>query len=230
MAEGVVQYPEPLTEPSPAGQSAVGGGATDELLSQLAGQEIDRLLAEADVERPGAEPEAKLPSAESAPAVADAIIAKDAAVDPADAPADSSSASVTTTASEPTDPAPAIEKLLPDLDAPRAEQAIADLVGPIDPELDEATREFPSDERAGLDLALGPAAAQLDVEDAEDADAQSQLLVEGARPWYLRPLDRLDECFAAFPEGVLEILGKIAILTTVNAIAVLAYVLFFRHH
>lgn len=239
MGKAALDLPEPVEATSAAPENA----GTDDLLAQLAGQEIDRLLADADVPREGAAAPA---SAESTPAtkietpVADP---KSAPVQVAPAPVQAAPAPVQTASrlssrdpeppAAPTSapsPAPAPQKsLLPDLDAPRAEQAIGDIIGTLDPELEEATRE-PAEtaptERAALDAALGPAAATLAADDlttgSEDDDAPL--------PFYLQPIEWLNACFDALPEALLEAAGKIAILTMVNAVAVLLYVLFFRHH
>lgn len=73
MGQAVVDLPDPLEKPA-AGPTA----NADELLAQLAGDEIDRMLAEADVERPAAED-----AAPAAAAVVDAevVAAATAAVD-----------------------------------------------------------------------------------------------------------------------------------------------------
>ena len=44
------------------------------------------------------------------------------------------------------------------------------------------------------------------------------------------PLELLNAPFAAMPETFREVLGKVAILTLFNSVAVLAYVLLFRRH
>jgi hypothetical protein len=49
-------------------------------------------------------------------------------------------------------------------------------------------------------------------------------------PVVLKPLAWLSAPLDAFPDEVREMLGKIAILTLVNAVAVLAYVMLFRRH
>jgi hypothetical protein len=49
-------------------------------------------------------------------------------------------------------------------------------------------------------------------------------------PVVLKPLAWLSAPLDAFPDEVRETLGKIAILTLVNAVAVLAYVMLFRRH
>jgi hypothetical protein len=98
MGRAAPDLPDPLEN----AESAPTGGA-DDLLSQLAGDEIDRLLAEADVEA------APLPEAADAPAAAPAA-ASDTA-EPAPVAAD---APVTTGASAPA-AAPALESQLDEL-------------------------------------------------------------------------------------------------------------------
>jgi hypothetical protein len=202
MGKSTVELPE-IAE-SPAQQGTAG---TDDLLAQLAGQEIDRLLAEADLDRTSSPP--VVSAATPLLAIQEASPPEPTTLPPSELP-----------------PAEVHEKLLPDLDAPRAESAIGELIGPLDPELEEATRETSaSAERLGLDLALGPAAAELAADDAKDGfdNAPASL------PAIFRPLEWLESCCDAVPEQFLELAGKIGILTMVNAIAVLLYVLFFRH-
>ena len=232
-----------LPEPAEATPAAPENAGTDDLLAQLAGQEIDRLLADADVPRErAAVPESAEPTLfpKTEPPVADPksalVEATPAPVQSAPAPAQPGRSRLSSrepeTPSAPTPapaaPAEAPQSLLPNLDPPRAEQAIGDIIGTLDPELEEATRE-PSEtaptERAALDAALGPAAATLVAEDlATTSDDDAPL------PLYLRPIEWLNACFDSIPEALLEAAGKIAILTMVNAVAVLLYVLFFRHH
>lgn len=237
MGKAALDLPEPVEAPSAAPEN----GATDDLLAQLAGQEIDRLLADADVpvERAPASaesnptPKVETPLADSTSA---SIQAVPAPVEPTSAPAQPARSRLSSREPEtpaaptpaPTAPAEPPKSLLPNLDAPRAEQAIGDIIGTLDPELEQATRE-PTEtaptERAALDAALGPAAATLVADDlAVDCDDDAPL------PLYLRPVEWLNACFDSIPEALLEAAGKIAILTMVNAVAVLLYVLFFRHH
>jgi hypothetical protein len=49
-------------------------------------------------------------------------------------------------------------------------------------------------------------------------------------PLYLRPLEWLSAPLEACPETLREVIGKVAIVTLVNALAVLAYVLLLRKH
>jgi hypothetical protein len=73
-----------------------------------------------------------------------------------------------------------------------------------------------SDERTAL-------ADREGVPDAAGAAAASAPI-----PPLLRPLVWINAPFAALPDGVRDALGKVAILTLMNAIAVLAYVIVFR--
>jgi hypothetical protein len=63
-----------------------------------------------------------------------------------------------------------------------------------------------------------PALAMLSAEDS------------GPLPLYLRPLEWLSAPLDACPENVRDVIGKVAILTTVNAVSVLIYVFLFRRH
>ena len=74
---------------------------------------------------------------------------------------------------------------------------------------------------ADLDEATPVAPAELP--DASDLDADPPPL-----PIYLRPLAWMNAPFEALPDRVRETLGKVALVTLFNAIAVLVYVLVFR--
>ena len=239
MGKAALDLPEPVEAPSAAPENA----GTDDLLAQLAGQEIDRLLADADVPVERAPAQASAEPAPTPKLEDPASDPKSAPIQAAPAPVEAATAPTQPTRSRlssrdpetpaaptpaPAAPAEAPKSLLPSLDAPRAEQAIGDILGSLDPELEEATRE-PTEtaptERAALDAALGPAAATLAADDLTiDSDDDAPL------PLYLRPIEWLNACFDSIPEALLEAAGKIAILTMVNAVAVLLYVLFFRHH
>ena len=47
-------------------------------------------------------------------------------------------------------------------------------------------------------------------------------------PVYLRPLEWINAPLMMFPEAAREVLGKVAILTLANALAVILYVVIFR--
>jgi hypothetical protein len=158
MGQAAVDLPDPLEKPKAAPMSSA-----DDLLAQLAGDEIDRLLADADT---GKEP---------TPAVG--VI---------EVPALSAA------------PAPVVEEAKAEIIQPEAH------TGGL--------------ERAAL------AAEELAQERVQLPD------LDGDVPLILKPLVWMNLPLERFPEQVRETIGKIAVLTMVNAIAVLAYVIIFRRH
>jgi hypothetical protein len=190
----------PQTHSDPNEPAITAASSADELLAQLAGEEIDRLLAETeDGGGPGAS--AVMPTP----------------VTQADAPASS-----------------------PPVDLPvNAGDTSIDAVEKIGDQLDQLLKEI---EKPG-DKAEPPAAtttiAQLGA--ATGTDEVTALLGEriGSRepdviedgsslPWYVRCLEVLNLPFAPLPDALREFLGKVAILTLFNSVAVLLYVLIFR--
>jgi len=171
MGQAVADLPDPLESANPSDAKSA-----DDLLSQLAGDEIDRLLAESDGE-------------------------------PAPPPK----------AAEATQPAPTV--------APAAQPAeTVDL----DAVLDTAV----ADHTAAAERSALHAAAHAPII-AEPVDQSPQIeLGEGARrvPLILRPLEWLSSPLDPWPDQLREILGKIGLMTLINALAVLAYVLLFRRH
>jgi hypothetical protein len=171
--------PVAIAEPLPdvlagtAAPPAVADGQADDLLSQLAGAEIDRMLAAADVEPPP--PAAPAPPLPPPPA---------AAVAP------------------PPTPAPAIAEVAP---PPPPPEPVVDL----NAVLSDAAAARPTAEAGSLDLS-GPADTRL--------------------PLLLRPLVLLSAPLDRFPDAVRILIGKVAVVTLLNAAAVLVYVLMFRRH
>jgi hypothetical protein len=157
MGQAAVDLPDPLEKPKPAPMTSA-----DDLLAQLAGDEIDRLLADADT---GKEP---------APEVA---VIEVPALDAA--------------------PAPVVEEVEPE-SAPEVQTG--------------------NTERAAL------AAEELSHERVQLPDSDMDV------PLILKPLVWLNWPLERFPDQVRETIGKIAVLTMVNSIAVLAYVIIFRRH
>jgi hypothetical protein len=164
MGQATVDLPDPLPETASTPASA------DDLLSQLAGEEIERLLAEAEKDLP---PVATAPAAEG-----------DIAVVAVDAPA------VGAPQPEPTEP-------------PSTADAAAETlqVAAITPELEEAIANAPESSVSEIDPAR-------------------------PLPGFLQPLAALS---AAVPPSLRDALGKIAIVTLLNSLAVIIYVVMFRH-
>lgn len=198
MGKAAVDLPDPLQTP-PDTQART---STDDLLAQLAGEEIDRLLSEADAED-GAAPAPVAPQDTAAEAVPshEPVAAKPAGVEDGDAPGSRADA---------LDVNAELDVLFSAAIAKDAAPA-AGAAAAADPGL---TAETTAAERAGL--SSSPAAP---------AAASSS---DGPLPLLLRPLEWLSAPLSAFPDSVRDVIGKVAIITAVNAAAVLAYVLLFR--
>jgi hypothetical protein len=183
MGQAAVDLPDPLQQPS-----ATGAKNADDLLSQLAGDEIDRLLAKS-TESPA-----------DAPAAADAANAPAATVDEVDA---SGAVLVPPHAVEDSADPSAV-----DLDAVLATAA--------------ATPPTPPAEQAALSESMS---------DHPETDNSPPIELGTSRiPLFLRPLEWLSAPLDPWPDQLRDALGKIGLLTLVNALGVLAYVLLFRKH
>jgi hypothetical protein len=235
MGQATVDLPDPLNPPTAAPDLS----AADDLLSQLAGDEIDRLLAESDGESAPAPP-----SMEAAPELVAPTTAEPAKVDPPAALsneidelfAELQAAPVSAPKQAPAEPPTAASPLEPPIAAPTAasepasppvpemeQVAAAAVVEPDERAIDELEPAIAADERAALERA-----ALDDISLAIDPMAQLQGM-ERDLPIVLKPLAWLSAPLDRFPDEVRETLGKIAILTIVNALAVFAYVMMFRH-
>ncbi len=288
MGKAAVELPDPLEKSA----GAANAGSADDLLSQLAGDEIDRLLSEAEVEKsaPLAEtvaPDSTSLDASAAPAAGE--VAAPATTAPAGEAKDEMSAQLDALFDElkaapievpkpkaPEPPPPSIET------APAATAAAAPTsqevaAAPVDAvakvEAPPATNEVaapapmptapsapaqPSPAPAAVASAATPAPSagiERETSKAERAaltpvpaaDESDELLDPAAvlennpiekvvrdedapLPLLLRPLEWINLPFTLCSEPVREMLGKVAILTLVNALGVLAYVLLFRRH
>jgi hypothetical protein len=239
MGKAAVELPDPLQTPADAGKPLT---STDDLLAQLAGEEIDRLLAEVDDSAPAAGPIARPPAraAEVAPHPIDL------AGSPETAPAPDPVA--------PTDEAPA-----PDVESDVAAAAAAaqpDLTEELDaffqtaikvPAPDEAAPAHPAipeapDADGGADLLETSAAERAGLAAPEVASPAAPATSASVTPrvsdpeagddeplpLYLKPLEWINAPLEACPPGLRDFIGKAAIITLVNAAAVLAYVMLFR--
>jgi hypothetical protein len=266
--------PDPLRHPAPATQ---GAGGTDDLLSQLAGDEIDRLLADAEIETPPAASPvpatrpgdvagapasdritdaAALDDAIASAAVTDDVDAeREAPVEPSNAagvePIDSElddlfkqlTATDGDTASHRAEATPQATTAAPVTETDTA-MAPADATdAPVTETDDEA--DATRAERAGLgfdplstDSKAAASAAATPVEpslatttDFPDVDARpdfDDLHAQAPLPIWLRPLEWLSAPLDDAPEAFRDVVGKAAIVTLVNAAAVIVYVMFFR--
>ena len=171
MGQPITDLPDPLESPATA-----DGMSADDLLSKLAGDEIDRMLAEAD-------------AGESAPEPA---IVSAPAHTPPPVPAETSPANESPSAT-----AVDLDAVLNTAEAERA-----------------ALQEHP--------VLPETHAAPIDL--GESAERRRKV------PFFLKPLVWISAPLDPWPDQLREMLGKIGIMTLVNAAAVIAYVLLFRRH
>jgi hypothetical protein len=205
MGQAAIDLPDPLNPP-PAAESAVN---TDDLLAQMAGEEIDRLLAETEVERP-AKPGSPVAARDAVPSPS-----------PQSTPA---APQAETKVSE----ADALKGVLGGI-APASDAGpdpVAKLAAPPQASPDvKSTAELLDEELAADEAraALNAAKFQDKPESATSEPASAVPFPLNVLAWISTPLD-------ACPDHVREAIGKIAIITLVNAVAVLFYVLFLRPH
>jgi hypothetical protein len=229
---------------------------TDDLLAQLAGDEIDRLLAEADVERPAPASAASSASAAPAPAEPSPAVSPPVATNP---PGDELDNLLSELNKE---PAPAstgegkektLTEQVPDVLAQLAVKAPVTLAegAAASPAPEAATAEslenvMSAEEREALSLSnLQAATAAAEQEDASAAAAAAKAAEAAAAPAVTAPpeiavpsgpvnpvvrvLQWINKPLSFIPDAARDPIGKAAIVTIVNSIAVLIYVVFIRH-
>jgi hypothetical protein len=195
MGQAAVDLPDPLAKaPAPA-------TSADDLLSQLAGEEIDRLLADSEQSVP----------ADSADAVK--VFGADGEMKQASLPAEAPPAKLDQQA---------IDQVLDPHVAPQLAPAkqVAVTASTI---VETGTSPAERSALEGVTEALDAKAAGESKPDAKIIATESTDL-----PVILKPLKVISLPLSLFPAGVRDLVGKIAILTLFNAIAVLIYVLMFR--
>ena len=173
MTQSVVDLPDPLDQIASASLVTTTPAGVDDLLAQMAGDEVDRLLAEAEISRDGPIESTVNPTRQTA---VTQLVADEK---PAEAHEDLESA--TTTA-----------------------------------------------ERSGLEMPVEPITSETPAFSEEENGLLESYPT--ALAWYLRPLEWLNLPMQSLPAGVREAVGKIALLTLFNALAVLIYVFVFRKH
>lgn len=245
-----VDLPDPMQSPA-----AAAAASADDLLSQLASEEIDRLLAESDEEvgAPFGEASAA-PVAESpAPPIAES---------PAPPAAEQEPASLDTILTEAaSSPAPSVSSAPP---------AISETSSIATPSLSSPASAAESAQAASADAGISAAIAALDAGEVDAKTLDASLAAQPAVasdavhaavneiettleersgltdsaagdislnadddtpiPAYLKPLVWLNAPMMLLPESIRDAMGKVAILTLFNAVAIFAYVLLFRGH
>jgi hypothetical protein len=268
MGQAAVDLPDPLDVPPAASLSG-----TDDLLAQLAGDEIDRLLAEASADEAPSPPDdaspaaaaiapAPSPPSSASPTVGNDVVPPAAPAEPsaiASAPAPEALPAAAQGEVEVDDD---IGALLNDLTLPKPAPAVApDVSAGVVPEA--ASTDAPAAQAAGTPAepaSAAPADATVPAESSEDgpppetvmsaaerdalsladladevdaaaeqdaADAADEKAARRIDP-LIRVLEVLNAPLASLPDSVRDTLGKVAILTLVNSLAVLIYVLFIR--
>jgi hypothetical protein len=240
MGQATIDLPDPSEIPAAPQSSA------DDLLSQLAGEEIDRLLAEAEVEKSAAAP--VTPQTSEIPIVE----ARVAATSEPTLPTQTEAPIIPTAANPAVTPAsqPQLEDQIQSLlDEATAKAAAPEPSPQPSPAEAAAVIADPGAAAKALDeaLASGSADALPEVKiDGQTSTAEKSALAsvtdaireadesapaeESPIPIFLRPLLWLNKPMEILPEGVRNFLVQAAILTLVNAIAVFVYVFLFRKH
>lgn len=267
MGQAIADLPNSTSPP------AETTGNADDLLSQLAGEEIDRLLAEAETEptHADAEPTATIEPASIAELPATAVehteiaalplepgeqpvpatqLSEPVAIAGGDVAEDAPSAVIdavvekeiaemaaASAAAQPTEDAFAaqVDELFKELkDLPEAETAAAAPADkpkapaeaePLSPAAAEIAAELDREANLAERAALQPAAPASTAEQpsaaaASDDDAPPSVLV--------KVLEVVNSPVDSMPDTLRDALGKIAILTTMNALGVLLYLVLFR--
>jgi hypothetical protein len=227
MGQAALDLPDPLAKPpAPASPNAA---SADDLLSQLAGEEIDRMLAEADG-APAATADV-LDHPQHAETVVK-VFAPGGEVKQATVPAEPIDYTEAASATGAESHAPltgadrtAIDQIL-SAQAPAAQEPEKKAVA-IAAQVEDAGTS--TAERTALE---GVTAA-LNEHDGRAQQPTPQAIIapveRASLPFYLKPLQWISLPLMLFPVGVRELVGKIAILTLFNAIAVIIYVMLFRH-
>ena len=252
----VIDLPDPMHNAAPA-----AGPGVDDLLAQLAGDEIDRLLAEADIERsvpptqvltppadfsPTAPPLAEAPSAaDLAPTASDPAISPE----PKQIPDGKSATSIAEADVEELDArvAKELNTLFTELDSEQPSPAAAQAAPAPAPALAAAAATAEATTNALIAAVSAPPSDPV----AHAQELERQVLgktlldalggpLEIPTPtsrlrsinlsFLLRPLEWLNAPLNACSDTVRESLGKVAIMTLINALAILLYVMFLRKH
>lgn len=220
MAEPVRDLPDPLDEQTSTSESA------DDLVAQLADEAIDQLIADADrgdspkppeppvawAAAPEPEPVAP-PSGNPLQAQLDTLFSQlgDEPV-ATDSPAPSTASENPVLEPSPTDPPQDV--VVPPVEASALEAP------PVEAPAVEATQE------RTLEPDVTPA-MQSDVRALLD-DAVHQAPSSGAPAFIVRPLEWINAPFARLSDNTRDTLGQVAVVTLINALAVILYVVLFR--
>jgi len=228
MGQATVDLPDPMEPPATVAN-------TDDLLAQLAGEEIDRLLAENDsAGDESSQAEAVAPVAPAAEGASAAKAAPANANSTVDAQLGDLFASLGIDGTSPeTHPGPSLAGGTTGSEA----NSFASAATPSAPLTDDAAAKSAADSDLAEDATSAAERGALDASEVMPAPpaAASRPTVTARQhrpefPPILLPVRWLSAPLDGFSDDVRDTIGKIAILTTVNAVAILVYVLFVRGH
>ena len=148
MAQAAIDLPDPLNNSGPVGPGV------DDLLAQLAGEEIDRLLAEADVERPASPAVMLVPHTATSPAT-EPIPADTHSSTGALAPSAADPAQLQTQPEPSSSPTPIAEADVEELDA-RVAQELNSLFTDLDSDNPSSAARQPAAPGRLISLRLSP--------------------------------------------------------------------------
>lgn len=225
--------------PTSPEQSPAPLNSADDLLSQLAGAEIDRMLAEAEPESvTESDPELDAAFEEAAANAPTTEAEIDELMKTAAAEEQAAAAPVPAAAPE---PAPSADAYAAEVDALFAElnASPATVVEPAAEEVvqKEAPAPSPVPSMAPVQAEAHPeqqtSAAEKTALAAPPPEAEDESIYPLKRPQekpslLVKSLELLNFPFAACSDSLRETLGKIAILTTMNSLAVLLYLFLFK--
>ena len=248
--------------PDPINSTSLGTATSaDDLLARLAGEEIDRLLADeslgegAELAEATAEPDPLLPPSKTEPEAVDApdpetarqldeLFAQLVDTDSGNAPAPARQPTTSPASATVADSvlSQQLDDLFAPLEAEPADSAApaprpAPLAAPAQPavpaEAPEATTSVdPADQTGALERQVLAADLLESQESAENAPVEDEAVddqpAEPRVPICLRLLELLNAPLANVSETVRNVLGKAAVVTLVNALLILIYVLFVR--
>jgi hypothetical protein len=231
MGQATVDLPDPLEAlASPGhGPAAVPAGASaDDLLSQMAGEEIDRLLSEADVKPAPLSPQSD--SSRNTFTAEDSVLVMDkAALAELDV---SLNATVDNSALQ-----TQIDALFNELGkgdggaSPELMAEVSELVADASASAVESGEKSDEHLQSQLDNLFQQLVQMPAADEATSDKPAAEPTAAPASRWLMimeKPLEWINVPFASLSEELRQTLGKVAIVTCLNSLAVITYVLLFR--
>jgi hypothetical protein len=234
MGQATLDLHDPLS-----GVAHESAASADDLLSQMAGDEIDRLLADADVDSSADVVQSTEPSTPIVQTTLDETMDQPPQADPPTAEADDDELFQSD----------ALAFSSPDLNAPEIQAQLSSELDqlfdtlnnpepppPADPPVvDQATEPTqanasPAEVEAAGSLTTAPSIQEEQAATAALLESIEPTHAAAPLPVWLRPLEWLNSPLSGLTDSARSALGKAALITLFNALVILAYVLLFRKH